>query len=112
VAGAGLAVSLTGGLLLRQAWTDYAAVQREAKGCETIFCEQFSTRRLDQAEWKERFGTGALIVGGSALAAGLAGVLLNLPRARRSKPAGGLERLEIVPMVSSDGAGISVGIQF
>lgn len=113
VAGTGIAMSLAGGLSLWQARNDYAAIQHELDKCtgETS-CSRISTRRLDRGEWKERIGTGALIAGGTVVAAGFVGVLLNLPRTWRSEPAGGLEKLEIAPMVSGGNAGISARIRF
>ena len=112
VAGAGIVTSLAGGLLLWKAMADYAAIQRELDECGEHSCNQISTWRNDRAEWRERIGTGALIVGGSALAAGLTGMLLNLPSSRRSEPARGLEGLDIVPMLSGDAASISARLQF
>jgi hypothetical protein len=113
VAGTGFAVSLAGGLLLWQARTDYATTQREIDACrEKPFCDAISIRRRNEGEWKQRIGTGALITGGVVLAAGLAGMFLNLPRSWRSEPARGLENLDIVPMVSGDAAGISARLQF
>lgn len=113
VAGTGIAISLAGGLSLWQARNDYAAIQRELDACKgETSCGRISTRRLHRGEWKERIGTGALLVGGTVIAAGIAGVLLNLPRAWRSEPANGLESLDIAPMVSGDTAGISARIQF
>jgi hypothetical protein len=55
---------------------------------------------------------GTLIAGGSALAAGLTGMVLNLPRSWRSEPARGLENLEIAPTFSGDTAGISTRFRF
>jgi hypothetical protein len=113
VVGAGIAMSLTGGLFLWQARTDYAAIQHEFNACEEeLSCSSISTRRLHRAEWKERIGTGALIAGGSALAAGLAGMVLNLPRSWRSEPARGLENLDFAPILSGDTTGISARFRF
>jgi hypothetical protein len=113
VAGTGIAMSLTGGLFLWQARNDYATIQRELDACTPeIACEKIPHRRLDGSVWKERIGTGALITGGAILATGLVGTLLNLPRTRRSEPAGGVEDLDIAPIVSGDTAGISARIRF
>jgi hypothetical protein len=113
VAGAGLAMSLAGGLLLWLASDDYAAIERELGTCKPdTRCEKISQQQLNRAVWKERIGTGALIAGGTALAAGVAGMLLNLPRSWRSEPALGLENLDIAPMLSGDTAGISALLQF
>jgi len=112
VAGTGLAMSLAGGWFRWQAASDYASFKDALDSCMQITsCQMISTRRLDSGEWKELVGTGTLIAGGTALAAGLAGVLLNLPRTRRSEPAGGVD-YELAPMVSGDTAGISAQIRF
>jgi hypothetical protein len=112
VAGAGIAMSLAGGLFLWRARTDYGAIERDLDACAGEAACELSSRRIDRAEGKERIGTGVLIAGGSALAAGLAGMFLNLPRSRRSEPTRGLENLDIAPMLSGDTAGISVGLRF
>jgi tetratricopeptide (TPR) repeat protein len=109
----GVAVSLAGGLFLWQARNSYAAIHRELDACEPdLPCDGSSRQRLDGSIRNERIGTGALITGGTILAAGLAGMLLNLPRTRRSEPTGALENLDIAPIVSSDTAGVSARIKF
>jgi hypothetical protein len=112
VAGAGVAMSLAGSLLLWQASSDYAAIRHELEKCGESSCSPISIHRNDRAAWKERIGTGALIVGGTALAAGVAGMLLNLPRFRHSEPGRGLEALDIAPMLTGAIASISVRIGF
>ena len=113
VAGIGIGMSLAGGVFLLRARADYAAIQSELDACTPgLPCEKIPRRRLDGDVWHERIGTGALFTGCTILAAGLAGMFLNLPRTRRSEPAGGLESLDIAPMVSGDTAGISAQIRF
>jgi hypothetical protein len=112
VAGAGIAMFLAGGLFLWQARTDYATIERDLDACKVAPPCAVSIRRIHRVQWKERISTGVLIAGGSALAAGLAGMLLNLPRTRRSEPARGVEYLDIAPMLSGDAAGMSLGIRF
>jgi tetratricopeptide (TPR) repeat protein len=113
VASTGLAMTLAGGWLLREARIDYAAIRRELDLCEATFsCKPVSARWLARAKWKEGIGTGTLIAGVSAMAGGLVGVLLNLPSSKRSEPARGLEDLDITPMISSDAYGISAQIRF
>ncbi len=112
VAGAGIAMSLAGELLRRQAASDYTSFKNALESCQQAdLCQQVPTRRLDSAVWKERAGTGALVAGGTILAAGLAGVLLNLPRSWRSDPAGGVD-YELTPMISGDIAGVSARLRF
>jgi tetratricopeptide (TPR) repeat protein len=113
VAGTGIAMSLTGGWLRYRAARDYAFFKEALDSCSpTISCQMVSTRLLDSGERKERVGIGMLIVGGTALAAGLGGVLLNQPRTWRSEPADGIEDLDLAPMVSSDAVGISAWSRF
>jgi hypothetical protein len=112
VAGIGIAMSLTGGVLLLQAEKDYAAIQVELNTCTPNICEPVPPRRLESAEWKERIGAGALITGGTIVAAGLTVVLIKLGRTRRSKPSPGVEDLDILPMMSGDTAGISARLRF
>jgi tetratricopeptide (TPR) repeat protein len=112
VAGTGIAMSLAGGLLRRQAANDYTSFKDALDACQQEPpCQFVPTRRFDSGVWKERAGTGALLIGGSVLAAGLAGVLFNQPRVQRSEPAEDME-YEILPMAAGDTAGISVRIQF
>jgi hypothetical protein len=114
VAGTGFAVALAGQWFRQQAASDYRAVQDNVlETCrQNISCQMVPTRRLASGEWKERVGTSTLVVGGSVLAAGLAGVLLNLPRTSRSEPAAGVRSLEIAPMVSGDTGGVSALLRF
>lgn len=105
----GVVTSLVGGILMWKARNDYAAIQSKLDACQPgSRCDQIPQRRLDQAIWSERIGTGALITGGTLVAVGLAGVLLNLPNTRRSEPAGDVEKLDISPIISGDTAGVSV----
>jgi hypothetical protein len=112
VAGTGLSMSIVGGLLWREAASEYTSFKNALDTCQQeSSCQFVPTRQFDSGVWKERVGTGALIIGGSALAAGLAGVLLNQHRIQRSEPAEGME-YEILPMAAGDAAGIAVRIQF
>ena len=112
LAGTGIAISLTGGLLRLQAAIDYASIEDAFDSCpQESSCQFVPTQRFDSALWKERVGTSALIIGGSLLAAGLAGVLLNQPRIQRTEPGRGME-YEILPMATRDTAGIALRIQF
>jgi tetratricopeptide (TPR) repeat protein len=113
VVGTGLAMSLAGGLLLLRTRNEHVAIQKQLDECaRAAACAQLPYRRLDRSIWTERIGTGALITGGTFLAVGLAGVFLNLPRIRRSEPAGGVEILEIAPTLSPDTAGVSARLRF
>jgi tetratricopeptide (TPR) repeat protein len=111
VAGSGFAVSLAGGLFLWQARSDYGDFRKGLAACKREPCDPITLRPRDSGVWKEYLGTGALITGGTVLVTGLAGVLLNQSRTRRSEPARGVE-LELAPLISGDTAGISIGIRF
>lgn len=112
VAGTGVAMSIAGGLFSRQARNDHAAFERAVAGCEQAICVQVPTRRRDIGERNDAIGTTALITGGAILAAGLAGVLINLPRFRRSEPTSREVELDLAPLVTGDTAGVSARIQF
>jgi hypothetical protein len=110
--GTGIAMSIAGGLFLRQARNHHAAFERAVAGCEQEICPQVPTWRRDIGERKDIFGTTTLIAGSALLAAGLTGVLINQPRTRRSEPTGREVELDLAPLVSVDTAGISVRIPF
>jgi hypothetical protein len=113
VAATGIAISLAGQWIRQQAATDYASVEDTLDLCrQSGSCEMVPTQRLASGEWKELAGTGTLIAGGTILAAGVTGVLLNFPRTARSEPAGGVKSLEIVPIIFSDTASISALLRF
>jgi tetratricopeptide (TPR) repeat protein len=111
VAGTGIAISLAGALFREQAASDYASFRDALDSCWQPPCQFVPTQRFDSGVWKERVGTGALIIGGSALAAGLAAVLFNQPRIQGSKPAESVQ-YEMLPMAAGNTAGTSVRIQF
>jgi tetratricopeptide (TPR) repeat protein len=113
MAGTGIVMSLTGRWFRQQAASDYASFEKALDSCrQTISCQMVPTQRLDSGEWKEIVGTSSLVVGGTVVAAGLAGVLFNLPSTWRSEPASGVEKLDIAPMIAGDAAGISAQIRF
>jgi hypothetical protein len=108
----GVSTSLLGGLLLRQAMDDYAAMREDlTRFCGYLVCQPVSTRRQDSGAWKDAIGTGMLIAGGAAAVIGLAGVYLNQPQSHRSEPASDV-KLDFAPMVSGAGAGVAARIEF
>jgi hypothetical protein len=112
VAGVGIAISLAGGVFLEQPRSDYGDFRKALTACkQDSSCDPISLRARESGVWKEYLGAGTMIVGSAALATGLAGVLLNQARAQRSEPAGGVE-LQLVPLISGDTAGLSMGIRF
>lgn len=112
VVGGGAVSSVVGGLLLRQAMNDYAAVEGALATCNTwVACGQVSIRRRESGEWKDAVGTGMLIAGGAAAVIGLAGMLLNQPYSHRSEPTDGVQ-FDFAPLVSGDGTGVSARITF
>jgi tetratricopeptide (TPR) repeat protein len=109
---AGMVVSVAGGLFLLQARADYAAIQKDLDACPSYCDLRGLTGRYEDATWNERIGTGVLLTGSMLVAAGLAGMLLNLPQSRRAEPADGVESLDIAPMISRDTAGVSLWLRF
>jgi hypothetical protein len=112
VVSGGVATSLLGGLLVRQAMNDYAAVREDlTRFCGYYVCQPVSTRRRDSGGWKDAVGSGMLVAGSAAAVIGLAGVLLNQPHSYRSEPASDV-KLDFAPLVSGAGAGVSARFEF
>jgi hypothetical protein len=109
---AGMVVSVAGWLVLWHAKDGYAAIQEDLDGCSPACDLRGLTARYDDALRNERIGTGVLLTGSMIVAAGLAGMLLNLPQSRRAEPAAGVESLDIAPMISGDTAGVSLWLRF
>lgn len=74
-------------------------------------CDPLAPRSYDRARWEHRIGTGAVVVGSTVAAAGLALVFLNLPRAYRTEDRD-RGTFELVPMTSPDTAGVSARFRF
>lgn len=74
-------------------------------------CDPATPSSYDRAVMKYRFALGSMIVGSTAVAAGLALVLLNQPRAYRTEDRGA-GRFELAPIVSADAAGASARLRF
>lgn len=112
VVSGGVATSLLGGLLLRQAMNDYTAFGKALRTCEgKLSCNQLSSRRRDSGVWKDTIGTSMLIAGSAAAMVGLAGVLLNQPHSHRTEPTDAV-KLDFAPLISGDGAGVSARLRF
>lgn len=112
VVGGSAAISLLGGLLVRQAMNDYAAFEKALTACEGQFtCDQVSIRRQNRGAWKDGVGTSMLIAGSTAAVIGLAGVLLNQSHSYRSEPRDGV-KIDFAPLVSGDGTGVAARIRF
>jgi tetratricopeptide (TPR) repeat protein len=113
VTGAGVAVSIAGGLLWREARQEYAEYETAVAACnQRTSCAQVPNRLRDTGQRNDALGTAALLTGGAVLVTGLAGVLMNQPRTRRSEPTGRELELELAPLVSGDAAGLSARLSF
>jgi tetratricopeptide (TPR) repeat protein len=112
VTGAGVAVSIAGGLLRREARQDHEAFERAVTACKEATCSQVPTRLRDTGERNDALGTAALLTGGAVLVTGLVGVLMNQPRTWRSEPTGRELELELAPLISGDTAGLSARFSF
>ena len=82
-----------------------------SKTCERFCPPESRSSGLVRARRHERLGNAALAVGVGAMAAGLVMLVINHPRIERAVQPEGAE-IEIVPVVSADGAGLSVTIGF
>ena len=117
VVGAGVLLGATGGLLDRQARSGFAAFERDLLelcggpgGCGAE--DQAAVRaQRSAATWNQRLAVGSFIVSGVTLATATALVVLNRPRTSEH-PDAGRAGLRVVPMVSPDGAGVSLGMSF
>jgi hypothetical protein len=74
-------------------------------------CPAGTPNSYGRAQWEHRIGTGAMVVGATAAATGLALVFLNQPRAYRTEDRDG-GSFELVPMEFPDTAGISARFRF
>ena len=118
VTGAGVLVAGIGGILHASAISDYDEFDAWAQQCEeesqmacAVTPEAQSLR--DGGDTKQSVAGVMYAVGGVAVAAGLTLVLLNRPRPYRidkesSEPTG----VTVVPVVTSDGGGISAAFRF
>jgi hypothetical protein len=113
VIGAGVAAGMVGAGLDWHADRQLAQARRDlARECgNALSCAPAIPSSYGRALWGHRIGTGAMVVGGTAAAAGLALVLLNQPRAYRTahRDSGAFE---LMPMVSPDIAGVSAQFRF
>lgn len=120
VLGAGVAVGLTGGVLQWRASSDFSSFDAgwterctgAASGCEEP--EQPALMAtLQRARLENQLAIGAFVAGGVTVVAGLTLVILN--RAERPNPRAGtltIKDTRIVPLVSGDSVGTSLGFAF
>lgn len=118
VTGAGVLLAGIGGVLHSAAISDYDEFDAWAQQCEEetqMGCPLTPEARSlrDGGDTKQSVAGVMYVAGGVAVAAGLTLVLLNRPRPFRidresSEPTG----VTVVPVVSSDGAGISAAFRF
>lgn len=115
VAGAGALFAVVGGGLEWHARTGLDAYQRDLEALCAPSCsieEQSALQaRYRRVTLENRLAVSALVLGGTALAAGVAAAFFNQPRTSLH-PDAGRARIQVVPMVSEHGAGIRVGHRF
>lgn len=123
VAGSGALVVVAGGVLQWRAsrdfanfdvdWTNACTPENESAGCKEA--DQLGLLALlERARVENRLAIGAFLAGGAATVAGLVLVMLNRAQQRPNPQAGTLtiENIEIVPVVSPDSVGTSIGFTF
>ena len=116
VVGAGMAVSAIGAGVTWKASRDYAAFDEAwFNECGGLGCfeeeQEALIARLDSADTLRTVGQGVLILGGATLITSVALLALNRPQAYLDESAGGAD-IEIKPLVSPDGAGVTAGFRF
>ncbi|WP_428263553.1 hypothetical protein [Haliangium sp.] len=111
-AGLGATGTATGVLLRSLAARNLSTFRQELSSCERApSCPQVDTAPRGRGVVQERVAAVSIIGGSAVLVAGLAGVLLNLPRLERSEDRGGVQ-LELLPEMSPSSAGISALLRF
>lgn len=113
VVGAGAAAGALGGGLLWRSARDFAAAdQAFEEACASAqVCPPNAPSPHQRAVWESRIGTGALMLGGAAVATGLALVVMNRPRVYRNEARGGAT-FEIVPILTNGTGGVSTRLSF
>ena len=107
---AGMATGMVGAGLDWHAGRQVERARREfLDECDgALSCEPVTSGR---ALWEQRIGAGAMVVGGTVAAAGLALVLLNQPRAYRTENSD-RGTFELGPILSPGAAGVSARFNF
>lgn len=108
VAGAGAALALVGvgfELAARSNSDDYETqIARDCpNGCEPEDIDEPVCALKDRAYWETRVGVASIVVGGAAIGAGIALVVLNQPRRLRVDESGRV--ITLVPTVTESSAG-------
>lgn len=118
VAGAGVAVLATGGVLHAGASSDFASYDKSFdERCMPGGCNDSEvpdlTSQLEGAERNQQLAVVSYIVGGAALAGGLVLAYINQPQVfRRDVKSGDVRQIAIVPVLSPDAAGVSASLRF
>ena len=110
VIGAGVATGLVGGGLLWQASRDFSQEDRRLAGeCGvTAACPPGDERGYRRARRERGIGVGVLAAAGLTIAGGVGLAVLNRPRVRREEKERSRATYELLPVVTGDGAGLSI----
>lgn len=116
--GAGLAAGLTGGVLLDLSRRNYGRYDEDLKEVEDAadgfapgtIPDNISDIRV-KANWQQGIAFGLFAASGVAIAIGSYMVLRNQPREVRDEPTQ-RNRWQLVPIVHSDGGGLSMALSF
>jgi tetratricopeptide (TPR) repeat protein len=109
---AGVAVAAVGSGLEAQALAQRtAAAEALESRCRTLTCEPAPSGLYDRAMRNHALAIGALAVGGTVFAVGLALAWLNLPRPHRAE-ARAPSRIEFTPVLSPQQAELSALVRF
>lgn len=118
VLGSGVAWALAGGVLEWQAARHYdqyerwfRAVCRDRSLCYPHEADPRLPGKLRRADWENRSAIAAFTIAGVALAAGVVLGSLDQPRPHRNDYTGSMD-IDITPLLTPDGAGVSLGSRF
>ncbi|WP_438001647.1 hypothetical protein WMF26_20050 [Sorangium sp. So ce185] len=109
--GAGAALGIAGGALMRHAAAEQKATDGRLKArCEPS-CKPFASDAYDGSDLARGLGIGALLVGGATVITGTVLLFVNGPEAYRTPDRGGV-KLELRPAASPDAAALSARLVF
>jgi len=112
VVGAGVTVAAVGAELERPAFAHRnTAAAKALANCYALMCDSTSLDIYDRAVVEHRSAIGAIAVGGTASAIGLALAWLNRPRVYRTE-AQAPSRIEFTPVLSPNRAEVSALVRF
>ncbi|WP_437728405.1 hypothetical protein [Sorangium sp. So ce861] len=109
--GAGAALGIAGGALMRHAASDQGSTDRRLRASCDPSCEPFAPDSYDGSDLENGLGIGALLVGGATVITGTVLLLVNGPEAHRTPDRGGV-KLELRPAASPGAAALSARLVF